>query len=114
MGGGKSDMKDYFDVVDIFLQKRMTQGDADEYWKELKNNPALEWDKKGLNPKFPERVEWREEGFKEWFIEHAEEEVAERSSAKMKAAFSDEAFASLVAEQGLKRPAGGPAGSADT
>ena len=33
--GGESIKKDYFDVLEIFAKKRMTQADADQYWRKL-------------------------------------------------------------------------------
>jgi hypothetical protein len=33
--GGESVKKDYFDVLEIFAKKRMTQADADVYWRKL-------------------------------------------------------------------------------
>ena len=90
--GGKSHMVDYFDVVDIFKNKRMDETAAYAYFRKLCNDPALETDELGLNPHFPKRVEWRETGLKSWYDEVSHEQQTFRSSRDMKAAASDEAF----------------------
>ena len=87
--GGKSCMKDYFDVLDIFKNKRMSQDDADLFWRKLRNDPTLEQDNNGLNPKFNERVEWKEQGFKQWFDEMSRTNQTVRSTADIKSAASD-------------------------
>ena len=89
-------MVDYFDVLEMFEKKRMSQGDADLYWRKLINNPMLDTDEKGLNPEFPKRVEWVETGLKEWFKENAREQVTERQTKDMKAAATDEAFENMA------------------
>lgn len=94
--GGASRMVDYFDVLEMFEKKRMSQGDADLYWRKLINNPILDTDEKGLNPEFPKRVEWVETGLKEWFKENAREQVTERHTKDMKAAATDEAFENMA------------------
>ncbi len=42
--GRRAVKKDYLDVLKIFEEKRMTQGDADKYWRQLMDDPSLDKD----------------------------------------------------------------------
>jgi hypothetical protein len=97
--GGRANMKDYFDVLEIFEKKRMTQEQADAYWRKLLSNSDLEQDELGLNSDFPKRIEWRETGVKEWFDEVSQHQLSARRSSEAKCG-SDTAMQELAGQLG--------------